>query len=136
MANFQYKTSSDGAYADVSATAYYGTYSGTLEVKYPEANERDGLGRPCAAIGQPVIIMQSSLMTHDGVSFWEGLFATTTATYVELWLKVYNARDGLWTAYHGYLSRPKWNRMIIGNGNSTTYYYDVEISMQTVAQHV
>jgi len=134
MANFQYKTTSGGTYVDVPAKAYYGTYGGTLEVKYPEAADRDGLGRPCAAIGQPSIIMRSNLMTHDGIAFWEEtLFTGTTATYAELWLKVYDARNSAWTAYHGYLARPKWNRMIVGSGNSTPYYYDVEINMQTVA---
>jgi len=132
MANFQYKTSSGAAYADVPTAAFQGTYDGTLEVRYPDAGEMDGLGRACGAIGQPQISLHSGLMTATGMDFWQNLFATTTATYVELWLKVLDVRTNSWDEFHGYLQRPKFSRMIPGSSSTTIWYYDVEITMQAI----
>jgi len=132
MANFQYKTASAGTWTDVPRAAMEGTFSGTLDVVYPLAEERDGQGRWCAsAVGQKQVLLRSQMMTASGMHFWRGRFATATAVDVEFWLTARDSRGdpaaAIWKKYTGWLAWPKWGRVQVGSGSLSTLYFDVEL---------
>jgi hypothetical protein len=134
MADFQYKSSSGANWADVDKYAYHGTYAGTLHVVYPEPQERTIAGRVCAAVGLPYIQLQSTIMTACGLNWWQSQFATSTTVDTEFWLSGFNPRTGLWSKWTGWLERPRYGRVQIGNSNVGTLYSDVEITLsQAVA---
>ena len=134
MALFQYKTASAGTWTDIPRAAMEGTFTGTLDVVYPVAAERDGQGRWCAsAPGQPQVMLRSQTMTASGMDFWRGRFATATAVDVEFWLSARDPRadvtGAIWKKYTGWLARPRWERVQVGTGSLNTLYFDVEIML-------
>lgn len=138
MANFQYKVGG-GSWTDVPSYAIHGTYAGTVELLFPEAAERDGLGRACAAIGKPWLHYKSGLLTASGMSFWNSFFSSSTATSASLAIKAYNSRSassgsGAWWSCSGYMARPKWGRSqpIDTAACSRTWFYDVEFVIENL----
>ncbi len=139
MANFQRKLPG-GNWTDVPAYAVHGTYEGTVELSYPEATDRDGLGRACAAIGKPTLHVKSSLMTASGMSWWHEPFSSSAATSACVYFKIYNPRLSAtgslaWWSCSGWQARPTFQRLRIGGDTaacSMTWYYDVEISVEAL----
>ena len=129
MANFQYKSSSGGSFADVPLTAYGGTYEGSFEVLYPPTAARDGTGKPCASIGKPKVEMKSVLMSACGLDWWQDFFADDVATSTEFWIKGKNPRTNLWVSYTGWLLRPAWSRVQVGSASVNTLYFDATITV-------
>lgn len=134
MALFQYKTASGGAWLDVPVSAYQGTLEGTFEVRYPEPQSKTGVGRPCAAIGEPKIVIESRVMTASGMSFWQGMFQTIESLDKEFWLTARESRSGIWNKYSGWLLRPTYSRIQVGTGSLNTLYHDVEIILDIIAE--
>ncbi len=139
MGNFQRKLPG-GNWSDVPAYAVHGTYEGTVQLSYPEAEERDGLGRACTAIGKPLLQIKSSLLTACGMSYWNEPFSSSTATSACVYFKIYNPRvattgSAAWWSCSGYQTRAKYERMRIGGDTaacSLTWYYDVEITVENL----
>lgn len=135
MANFQYKSTAGGSWTDVPSYAVHGTYEGNIELVYPPAEQFDGLGRPCGAVGQPSVRISSGLMTASGMVFWQSFFSAASNLSASIWLKVFDPRStklgaSAWTTCSGYLLRPAWKRIKVGGDSPTqanTWYYGVEI---------
>jgi len=124
--NFQYKTSSGGTATDVPFAAWP-VEGGALWVDYPQATDLDGVGAPCGAFGRPRIIIRSPWMRGDGVTFWNGLFASVTAESATIWLKVWSPRSGAWSWWTGILHRPTFGNVTSGAATTNTIYNDIEI---------
>lgn len=107
--------------------AIHGTYMGSLDVRYPEPEDRDGNGKPCGAIGLRNIRMQSESMTACGMNFWMGFFSGEYSTEREFWLTARNPRTNLWSRYTGWLLRPSYERVQIGSGSASVIYEGVEV---------
>jgi hypothetical protein len=137
MANLQYRKKITDSWADVPSAALQGTYEGMLAIQYPEANEMDGLGRPCGAIGFPTVQINATVMNACGMVFWQGLFDTAAAVSASMYLKAFNPRVVVggataWTTGSGYLCRPKYSRVKPGGDSADlnrTLYFDVEITI-------
>ncbi len=127
MANFQYKTGSSGSWLDVPQTAVHGTLAGDLAVTYPEPQARDGVGRPCAAIGTQGLTMKSARMSASGMDFWMGKFSSSVSVDAEIWLTARDPRTNTWRKWTGWLMRPTWQRIQVGTGSLNTLYENVEI---------
>jgi hypothetical protein len=133
MANFQVRI--NGTWTDIPSYAFHGTYEGTVELRYPQFTDYDGLGRPCGAVGKPVGIIQSPFMTGCGMGWWNARFDAATCTTSSIVIKLFNPRTtqagaNAWTSCSGWLQRPTYSRVRPGGDNTAsanTYYYDVEI---------
>jgi hypothetical protein len=136
MASFRYKNAG-GSWTDVPSYAFAGTYENGVVLTYPEATQYDGVGKQCAAIGKPSIVIKSSLMTASGLSFWESFFSSSIATTASISLTAFNPRlltagSLAWTSCSGWMSRPKFSRVKLDDvqlrsGCTNTWYYTVEI---------
>ena len=133
MGNFQYKSTSTGSWTDVPTTAYHGTFMGSFDVVYPEAQDRDGNGLPCGAVGPRHIKLRSEIMTASGLHFWQNFFSNEYATSREFWLTAKNPRTNLWSRYTGWLLRPTYERVQIGSGSMSTLYSGVDITIDLLS---
>lgn len=140
MANCQYKLNSADSWTDIPAYALHGMLEGGPALNYPEADEYDGLGRRCAAVGKPTIIAQSELMTGCGFTFWNSFFGSNAnATSASCWVKAFDPRESgsgalTWKSCSGYITRPTFRNLRIGGdttASGTTYYRDVEIRVES-----
>lgn len=132
MSNIQYKTTSGGTWTDVPAAAIEGTYFGMLAVERPAMTNQDGVGAPCAAIGNPRIVIRAGEMTGTGMAHWMGRFTTIETLSVTTWQTAYDPHSATWKGYTGTLFRPTWSAVNIGSTAAKTYYRDVEIIIDNV----
>lgn len=129
MANFQYKNST---WQDIPDYAHPDD-EGSIQVVYPEATDRDGLGAPCAAVGSPHIAIQAQLMTGTGWNWWHAFFASADALTAAVSITAYNPRTGTWTKYAGTLLRPLASTVQPGTGAASTVYRDVSIIVERIS---
>lgn len=128
MANFQYKS---GTWQDIPDYAHPDD-EGSVQVLYPEAAERDGLGVPCGAIGLPHIEIAARLMTGTGWNWWHAFFGGATALSVAISVTAYDPRTGAWVKYAGTLLRPSAGAVQPGTGAASTIYRDVTIIVDRI----
>lgn len=121
----QYKTSSGGAWTDISAAAITGTLRGGPVVVWPETTERTISGRPCGATGLPKIVIKSQYMDVTGFKWWSDL--VTSGDSVAFWISAFNPRADAWAQYTGYLCRPRASSIVIGG--TAQYYTDVTVEI-------
>ena len=136
--NLQYKMTLSGSWSDVPSYALMGVRDGALDLLYPEATERDGLGRPCGAIGKPTMTIRSPIMTSVGMAFWQGRFSNSAEVSASMWIAGYDIRTGsytgtaAWSSVCGYLARPKYARVTVGGDDAAinqTIWRDIEITL-------
>jgi len=139
---FKYKTGVAGTFSlgqselgplvwlDVPLSAIHGTYAGTFELRYPEATEYDSWGRPASTIGLPIITIRSTMITASGMEFWNSFFNNLHTTFASASLSIPNSHTGVTEYYAGVLSRPRWDRLQIGSGCTSTVYHGFNITME------
>lgn len=109
----------------VPSAALYGTYGGTLHVEYPQPEDKDGLGRPCGAVGRPRIVIETPFLTETGMAFWRARFPDTSMTWVGITVEVFDHRAGSTVRYDGLLLRPEFSG--VSMSSSTKIYRNVRI---------
>ena len=131
MGSFQYY---DGdSWENVPDAAKPDDERGSIALEYPAGPGRDGAGLPCAAIGQPRIVIKFGSMTGTGMAFWTGLFATATTLYVSSFqCTAFDPRLSEWVACTGTLLRPTYAAVQPADTQSRTWYRDGEIVIENV----
>jgi hypothetical protein len=126
---FQYWTGA--AWANIPDAALGSTHEGgTFVLEYPRANERDGDGDPCGAVGNPRIVMRTPRMTGTGMAHWTGQFGAITDEYATYDQEIYNERDASTDKMTGNLLWPRFSRVFVGSTAAKTMFYDVEIVIE------
>lgn len=130
MADFQYKTG--GSWVDVPDYAHPDD-TGAIQVTYPPATERDGVGTPCGAIGLPKIVIRGGMMRGDGWNWWQAFFSSATALSASMTgITAYNPHTGAWAKYTGTLLRPE-GTCRPGSSAGNTLYRDITIIIERIA---
>lgn len=131
MAHPQYKTSAGGAAADVPAASlgHFGEGGNGPVILDPEATEQTVSGLPCGAVGRPTLELAVETMTGAGLDFWQDLFASRAATYVQLWLEAWDPRTNAWSWWTGYLQRPAIQGVEPGATAAATVFRGVTIRL-------
>jgi len=100
---YQYKTAGTANWSDIPDAAKTGTWQGGGPlVMWPAPTALAADGRPCAAIGNPQIIMRSKIMSGAGLAWWDA-FVPSGAESGTFYISAYNPRSGGWSGYKGHL---------------------------------
>lgn len=123
MRPFQWNVS--GSWVDAPEDIQIGARS-KIRMVWPKAKDRDGLNRPCGAVGKPSIQIEYATLSAAGLALWMGRFTSGAATYATIQVTAPNDRDETaagaitttWPSWSGLLERPEHGGLI---GNTGLY---------------
>ncbi len=83
-------------------------------VQFPKPTRSNGYNQPAGIVGLPFVVFGREKISEAGVTFYNALFASSTAEYARVKAQLYNPRTQAWEIYTGTLWRPEFKESVSG----------------------